>query len=328
MIVVTVILPCYNASKSIADSITSITNQTFTDWELIVVDDASTDRSVQIVKNFQDTRIKLIQLENNGGYPVAMNAGIAVSQGKYIARMDADDICLPQRLEEQLKALQQFPDASMCGLNRFRITPGGQMFCDRNLPKEKYILETWAMLMENKRIFTDPSVMLEKERVLAVGGYRTFQRSGMDVDLWLRVMEKFGSCITITQLFFGKRLEPGALIFKPETVLINQIPRALAIQRKENGQDDIELGKKIDAEDFISKGLIKRGSAEDKINLMHGAAVSCLMFRDLKGARIYIKHIWKGQKGFISAIMLALNILKKLIYRVKNNPFQRFTLPL
>ncbi len=326
MSLVSVILPCYNSQNLIADSIQSILYQTIKNFELIVVDDASTDDSVNVIQSFNDNRIKLITLETNKGYPVAMNAGIVVAKGKFIARMDADDVCLPNRLEKQLKALELHPQAALCGLNRYRITPGNKLYCDRNQPSDKYKLETWDDVMNNHRLFTDPSVMVEKEKVLAVGGYRTFQRSGMDVDLWLRLMERFGPCVTITTPLFGKRLEPGSLIFKPETALINQIPRVLARQRQQFGSDAVERGEKIDLEAWVRMGLLAPPKSSEKRSLFVGTAVACISFFDWKGFGIYFNHAWKFSFTPREKMRMLLELGGKLLRRFRHNPYKKFHL--
>lgn len=323
---ISVILPSYNSKATIERAVNSIVNQTFKDWELIIIDDASSDSTKHVVSGFNHEGIIGVQLQTNNGYPTAMNAGIAVAKGKYIARMDADDVCLPTRLEEQLKALESHPYAAFCGLNRYRITPGNKMYCDRNLPEEKYKIETWDDVMNNHRLFTDPSVLVEKEKVLAVGGYRTFQRSGMDVDLWLRLMERFGPCVTITTPLFGKRLEPGSLIFKPETALINQVPRALARQRKQSGSDAIERGEKIDLEAWVKEGLLTYPKASEKRSLFVGTAVVCATFRDWKGLGIYFNHAWKCSVTWRDKLTMLKEFAVKLIKRTRHNPYKKFRL--
>lgn len=319
---VSVILPCFNAASSIRSSVQSIIDQTFEDWELIIVDDASTDHSINIVTGIQDKRIKLLQLNKNSGYPVAMNEGIAQAKGKYIARMDADDVSAPTRLQEQLKALEFHPHASFCGVARYRITPGGKMYADRKKYESFYLQETWDNLMLGNRIFTDPSVMIAKEKVLAVGGYRTFQRSGMDVDLWLRMMEKFGPCITITKPLFGKGLEPGSLIFNPNTHLINQVPRVLARQRVEKGSDDVQNGTGVNIHEYKRLGLLKEGATEDKAGLFLGSIVTCLWLGDWKGTGIYYKHIRRSSD--LSFVKIIFELIKKTVQRFRNNPYSRY----
>lgn len=324
MPLVSVILPFFNAASTIRRSIKSICDQTIEDWELIVVDDACTDQSVKIVRSFKDKRIKLIQLKTNSGYPAAMNAGIAQAQGKYIARMDADDVSAPTRLHEQLLALERYPQAAMCGVARYRITPGGKMYADKARQDQYYVTETWDDLVRGKRIFTDPSVMVKKEKVISVGGYRTFQRSGMDVDLWLRMMEKYGPCVTITRPLFGKSLEPTSLIFNPVTNLINQIPRILAKQRVERGTDDIQENRSVNAESYKKLGLITEDTEADKRGLFLGSFVTCLWLYDWKGARVYHRELRRA--GNLSHHEILFLVLKKIIERIRRNPYEKYIL--
>jgi hypothetical protein len=323
---VSVILPCYNSEKLISDSIQSIFNQTFQKWELIIIDDASTDNTVEIIRQFTDPRIRLIQLPVNQGYPHAMNIGIGQASGKYIARMDADDVSHPRRLEEQLRVLKSYPQASFCGVARYRITPGGKMYVDRKEPAVYYQEETWNDLLNGSRIFTDPSVMAEKEKILAVGGYRTFQRSGMDVDLWFRLMEKYGPCITITAPLFGKRLEPGSLVFKPETALINQVPRVLARQRKEQGTDAVQRGEPIDLQAWLNAGLLKPVTARDQLALSIGACVTCLTLGDWHGSSVYFASAARMNGGILNRLRLLWQVMKKFMERLRNNPYKPYQL--
>ena len=105
----------YNTEKFLKESITSILSQTLTDFEFIIVDDASTDKSIEIVKSFNDQRILLIEKSNNEGLPTCLNIGLEAAKGKYIARMDADDIALPERLQVQFDFLEKNPDVGLCG---------------------------------------------------------------------------------------------------------------------------------------------------------------------------------------------------------------------
>ncbi|MTC44403.1 glycosyltransferase [Providencia sp. wls1922] len=100
---VSIIMPCYNAEQYIKESINSVINQTYKNFELIIVDDLSTDRSIDIIKSFNDDRIKLIQLTQNGGAGVARNTGIEAACGRFIAFLDSDDLWRPNKLEIQLE---------------------------------------------------------------------------------------------------------------------------------------------------------------------------------------------------------------------------------
>jgi teichuronic acid biosynthesis glycosyltransferase TuaG len=107
---VTLITPLYNAEKYIAETIESVLNQTYQNWEMLIVDDCSTDDSKEIVRRYEikDTRIKLIELDSNFGGPARpRNVGLDNSKGEYVSFLDADDVWLPNKLEEQLKFIEK-----------------------------------------------------------------------------------------------------------------------------------------------------------------------------------------------------------------------------
>lgn len=114
-ICVSVILPVYNSRDYIQDAVESILQQTLKELELIVIDDASTDGTQAIIRQFDDSRIVFIQKEKNTGYTQSLNRGLGIAKGEYIARMDADDISLPGRLERQVAFLNANPDMIFCG---------------------------------------------------------------------------------------------------------------------------------------------------------------------------------------------------------------------
>ena len=104
---VSVVIPVFNAQRFLRAAIVSVLEQSFKNFEMILVDDGSTDESLAIMQNLQETdnRIRIIS-QNNGGLPTALNAGIAASRSDLIARMDGDDIMLPERLEKQIRFLE------------------------------------------------------------------------------------------------------------------------------------------------------------------------------------------------------------------------------
>jgi glycosyltransferase involved in cell wall biosynthesis len=111
---ISVILPIYNAEKYLSEAIGSILSQTYTDFELLAIDDGSTDKSLDTLKSFTDPRIKIIQNNENSGLISTLNKGIRLAEGEYIARMDADDISLPTRFEKQVDLLDNNPEIGVC----------------------------------------------------------------------------------------------------------------------------------------------------------------------------------------------------------------------
>lgn len=120
-------MPCYNACNFIHLAITSIIQQRFTDWELIVVDDASTDNTVELIKTFHDNRIRLFCLEENKGNYVARNFGLEQARGKYIAMFDADDISLVDRLRIQYDYMERYKHVGCIGSNYGFIDSEGNL---------------------------------------------------------------------------------------------------------------------------------------------------------------------------------------------------------
>jgi len=115
--IISVILPVYNAEKFVYQAIDSILKQSFTNFELIIINDGSSDRSNEIINGFTDERIKLIQNKKNLGLIGTLNKGFSLAEGDYIARMDADDISMPNRFEKQLNYLLSNPDIDIIGSN-------------------------------------------------------------------------------------------------------------------------------------------------------------------------------------------------------------------
>jgi glycosyltransferase involved in cell wall biosynthesis len=116
---ISIILPVYNAQKTLKRAINSILNQTYINWELILINDGSTDNSISIIKNINDKRVKKIFLKKNKGLVHCLNLGISISKGVYIARMDADDISLPERLFCQLQFLKKNKKYDLVGTQSY-----------------------------------------------------------------------------------------------------------------------------------------------------------------------------------------------------------------
>ncbi len=112
---ISVILPVYNAASFVGEAIKSLLNQTFTDFEILALNDGSTDQSEQVILGFKDDRIRYIVSEENKGLIHQLNLGIKEAQGKYIARLDADDIAFPERLSIQYRFMQENPTVVLCG---------------------------------------------------------------------------------------------------------------------------------------------------------------------------------------------------------------------
>lgn len=112
---VTVLMPVYDAAAYVREAVDSILGQTLGDFELLVVDDGSTDGSGDIVRSYQDPRIRVVRSPENQGVTAALNRGLDLAEGRYVVRMDADDISLPDRLEQQVRFMEEHPEVGVCG---------------------------------------------------------------------------------------------------------------------------------------------------------------------------------------------------------------------
>jgi len=112
---VTIALPVYNGAATLGLAVGSILRQSFHDWELIILNDASTDDSLNVMRSFDDARIRLVEGDENLGLSARLNMAVDMARGQYFARMDQDDISYPDRIEKQLKYLQEHPDVDLLG---------------------------------------------------------------------------------------------------------------------------------------------------------------------------------------------------------------------
>ena len=186
---VSILLPTYNCERFIVDAIKSVLAQSFDDWELIVIDDGSTDNTSDIVREFSgtDNRIRYIKNEKNLGIQKSLNRGLKESKGEYIARIDDDDEWIDVgKIEKQVKFLDENPDYVLVGTGTIVVdASGNEMYRFLAPAMDKNV--RGRMLSMN--CFTHSSVMFRKDAVLKLGGYGESEevRHVEDYDLWLRL---------------------------------------------------------------------------------------------------------------------------------------------
>lgn len=182
---ISVILAAYNAEATIAEAVASILNQTHTDFELIIVNDGSTDRTLSVIQSITDSRITLINNSQNLGLVKSLNIGITQAQGEYIARHDADDLSHPDRFTKQIQHLQTHPSIALLGTSRQTLLANGKTRTDK--PKKLYPSFT-DMLKTN--CFVHGSVMIRKSVLAQLGGYDQRFLSSEDYELFLRITQQ------------------------------------------------------------------------------------------------------------------------------------------
>jgi len=184
---VSVVMSVFNGAEFLSETIDSILNQSFPDFEFIIVDDGSTDATADILSKYvlRDGRIRVL---GNGkqGRAASLNLGISLANGKYVANTDADDLAMPGRLEEEVAFMERNPEVGVLGSAFDVITNSGDVIDTIRCPLEDSQIRS-AMLRCNP--ICHSSVLLRKGIVLASGGYRSTFEPSEDYDLWLRLSE-------------------------------------------------------------------------------------------------------------------------------------------
>lgn len=184
---ISVIIPAYNAEKTILETIASVQNQTFSNFEIIVINDGSTDSTLKLLEELNDDRLRVVSYAN-GGLSVARNRGMAEAQGEFIALLDADDLWTPDKLELQLAALQANPKAGVVYSWTHFMDEAGNLFrtdsADLPLQFEGNVL---ADLLTWNFIASGSNPMICKEAILATGEFKTAAGGAADWDYWLRL---------------------------------------------------------------------------------------------------------------------------------------------
>jgi len=186
---VSVVMSVFNGQAFLAEAIESILGQGYHDFEFVIIDDGSTDRTAPMLANYarQDERIRVHRHENKGR-AASLNIGIGLARGKYIARMDADDIALGIRLEEQIRFMEENPDVGLLGGAFELISDDGSRLMNTIIfPTEDSDIKS-ALLVYNP--ICHPTAVMRKAVSEAVGGYRKALVDADDYDLWLRISER------------------------------------------------------------------------------------------------------------------------------------------
>jgi len=181
---VTVLMGVYNGLPRLEHAIGSIQQQTLGDFEFLIIDDGSSDGSGRVIRRLADadTRIRLISHATNRGLGAMLNQGVLEARGALIARMDADDFSLPERLERQVEYFRQHPGTDVVGSYALDVDARGHRIRERRVPvaHERIVDLVWS------NPFIHTTVMFRREAVLRVGSYAAHLQRRQDYDLWFR----------------------------------------------------------------------------------------------------------------------------------------------
>lgn len=204
---VTVLMPVYNGEKYLAQAMDSILNQIFTDFEFLIIDDGSVDGSMDIIRKYNDQRIKIVKNEENLGLVDTLNKGLELANSKYIARMDCDDVSLPERLKKQVEYMEAHEDVGICG-TWYKIFGDGNKDRVMQLPVEYEALKT--SLFFNSYL-GHPTVMMRKVFIDKYNlRYDSTHLHAEDYGLWTRCSFLF-PIVNIPEVLLHYRISPNSV---------------------------------------------------------------------------------------------------------------------
>ncbi len=233
---ISVVMPVHNGQAFLDEAIRSIRAQTLGDFEFIIVDDGSSDRTPEILQRHaaEDPRILIIE-QAPAGVTEALNHGIESASGSLIARMDADDVAKPWRLGRQVEALSQFPAAAVIGSNYEVIDRTGRVQRSVSLPTDP---EQIREALSQRNCIAHPTVLMRRDAVLAVGGYRRAFLRCEDYDLWLRLGERY-DLLNVDEPLIWYREHPAQLTWgHVEQRILSELAARASARCRRAGQAD------------------------------------------------------------------------------------------
>jgi hypothetical protein len=313
---VSVVMSVFNGQTFLSEAVESILHQSFQDFEFVVIDDGSTDGTVDILSTFakRDKRVRVVR-QHNQGRPKSLNDGIGFASGRYIARMDADDIAFPNRLETQIDFMEQNPEVGLLGGAFERINSAGQTIDIIRPPLEDSQIRS---IMERYNPMCHPAVLMRRDLVVATGGYRKPLLDADDYDLWLRLAER-SKLANLDQVILRYRIHPNQVSVKNarHQVLCVLAARAAASLRRSGRPDPLSNIEEITSELVGTMGV---SDSEQGELLVSGYAywMHALRRSDPEAALPMVEEIWSlSASGFVTrptladALLIAADIHRK-----------------
>jgi len=256
---VSVLMTMFNAGVYLRPAIESLLAQSYTDFELIIVDDGSTDGSATVAEGFADPRIRLIRNASNSGLTKCLNQGLALARGEFVARQDADDLSASDRLEKQTRLLDTHPEIALLGSNAKQIDGNGQFLGHTDLPLDTPAIR-WGNLFFNS--FLHSAVMFRTKVVREeFGGYDESFRCSMDYALWSRVAQRH-AVTNLAESLISLRVHPESMTRSEPSVLETETDRVLranmAAEFPERGFSEEEIGILVEYRRNLLPGTLPR----------------------------------------------------------------------
>lgn len=322
---VTVVMAVYNAARFLREAITSVLTQTYSDFELIVVDDSSSDDSLSIVQSLGDSRMRIIRHHTNVGAALSRNDGLMAARGEFIAIMDADDVCAPTRFEKQVAFLDAHPEVGLVGCGVYdNIDASGEVLSTSVLPEDN---ETIQRSLTERWCFLHSSIMFRKTLQQSVGGYRAAFEQAEDHDFILRLLEH-SEARNLPERLVSYRLNPKGLSVIGHQY-INQLA-AMAMQmarRRRSGQPEdldpemtrvLELKQRRKAIRGLAGALQVWRNSFYAANRYYGFGCRELCAGDMQRARrCFVQSLHTNGMFAKSWIGYALSLMPLVAYRMR-----------
>jgi hypothetical protein len=320
---VTVLMPVFNGEAFLHEAINSILAQTFTNFEFLIIDDGSTDRSLDIIDSYNDPRIRMEYNNNNLGLVATLNRGIDLSLGTYIARMDCDDVSLPTRLEKQVAFMDEHPEVGVCSAWVKVIGNASQSVW--NYPLEPEVLKCWLLF---ESVLPHPAAILRtktfRERNLY---YNSSFPHAEDYELWVRAAKKM-SLMNIGEVLLLYRLHENNVGLVYSEGKMASASRIHLLQLLELGitplSEEMDIHQQISCWHFspdklfveqVEKWLCKLKEANMVTNIYPEPAFSLVLAERWVGAceAATINGYWTFNKFYSSPLFSFVNIRRSKI---------------
>jgi hypothetical protein len=305
---VSVVMSVFNGQAFLAEAIESILSQTFRDFEFLVIDDGSTDATAEILSNYasRDGRIRVLRHENKGR-AASLNDGIGFSKGKYVVRMDADDIASPHRLEDQIDFMERHPEVGVLGGAVEWINTAGQPIDIVRPPLGDLEIRS-VMLHYNP--MCHPAVVMRREVVLGSGGYRQALLDADDYDLWLRMGER-SEFANLGKVILQYRIHANQVSVQGmrHQVLCFLAARAAASLRRSGSPDPLSDVEEVNTELLDTLGVTP-GEIEELLVSGYTYWMNALQRSDPGAALRAIEELLKlSSSGYVGRPVLANALL-------------------
>lgn len=304
-------MSAYNAQTYIAEAIESVLNQTFTDFEFIIINDGSTDETEKIITRYNDNRIRYFSQENTG-VSKALNIGLNMAEGKYIAKLDADDVCYPTRFQEQYDFMENNPDYVVCGSYADVIDDNGNYIYTFN--KIASLNDDIQKEMIYKNSIIHSSSFYLRTAALSVGGYYEPIRQYFEDYMFFSKLITIGKAFNFKKALIKYRVTPGSISIRTKNRKYNKLVHNVILRGYITEDEKVFLFSYRKKKAKKNVQLSNHYLALSKLYLLHKGDIKSTKNYYLKALKINPFNL----NIFITTLYLLLLMIQKVGYFLKS----------